>query len=334
LIKILNKISYKISDKRILVTGGLGFIGSNLCYALIEYGAQVTIFDNMDPESGANMYNIQGFKNEVKLIKADLNDYNSIVEAIKNIDIIFNCAASTSHINSMKYPLFDLDVNSKGVLNLLEAIKKTNKYVKLVHLGTTTQMGKLLKIPADENHSEFPLDIYSANKVASEKYVLIYSRTYNIDATVIRLGNVYGPRAIIKSGNYTFNNYFIGLCIQNLPITIYKPGTQIRNIMYIEDAVNSLLLAGFSKNSGGQAFIATSDDHFSIIDIAQKICDVFGGSIDLINWPNDMKNIEIGDAKYDNTKIKNILKWEQTVDIDEGLRLTKDYFSKNSKYYF
>ena len=170
----------------------------------------------------------------------------------------------------MNQPFLDLDVNSKGLLILLDCAKRFNKDVKFIHVGTSTQLGNLKYTPADEEHPEFPTDIYSANKSVSEKYAIIYSKAYGMDISVIRLSNVYGPRACINSADFTFNNYFIGLSLQNKEITIFGDGKQLRNFIYVDDAISALIMASQSEKTRGEVFFAVGDEHCSVAKIAQK----------------------------------------------------------------
>jgi len=249
------EIQTALTGRRILILGGLGFIGSNLAAFCVAAGAKVLIFDNLDPHSGGNLYNIAPIRKDVSLHFHDILDFDRLVHHITDQDIIINCAASTSHPYSMREPWIDLDVNSRGVVNILEAIRRFNAEARFIHLGTSTQLGKLVYQPADENHPEFPTDIYSANKSVSEKYVLIYAKAYKIRATVIRLANVYGPRATIRSPEFTFNNYFVGLALKNQSITVYGSGQQKRNTVYVEDAVRAIMTAATVEDTVGETLL-------------------------------------------------------------------------------
>jgi UDP-glucose 4-epimerase len=323
-----------LKGKKILITGGLGFIGSNLAHKCLELGARVTIYDSLAINSGGNIFNIEGIKDDIEIIFSDILDFNEVVHAIHDKDILFNCAASTSHPQSMHQPFLDLDVNSKGLLILLDSAKRFNKNIKFVHIGTSTQLGNLKYTPANEEHPEFPTDIYSANKSVSEKYALIYSKAYGMDITVIRLSNVYGPRACINSADFTFNNYFIGLSIQNKEITIFGDGKQLRNFLYIEDAISALIIASQSEKTKGEVFFAVGDTHCSVAEIAEKIISVFNaGSLKFISWPPDRKATEIGDAIISNEKIKKTLLWKPMFNLESGLEETRIYFAKYSNHY-
>jgi UDP-glucose 4-epimerase len=320
-------VSQTLAGKRVLITGGLGFIGSNLAHRCLALGAHVAVYDNLEPHGGGTLFNVAGIKDRLEVRFKDLLDFDGLVEQVYERDIVFNCAASTSHPFSMREPLFDLDVNSRGVVNLLEALRRFNRRARLVHVGTTTQLGPLQYEPADENHPEFPTDIYSANKTASEKYVLIYARAHGLPATVVRLSNTFGPRATIRSADFTFNNYFIGLALQDRDITVYGEGEQLRNVIYVDDAVEALLAAAMSPLSAGHTFFAVGDHHYSVSQIAAATVKAMGrGRVRHIPWPEDRKAVEIGKAVISNAKIKRMLGWTPVVSFEEGLERTRRYF--------
>lgn len=316
-----------LAGKRVLITGGLGFIGSNLAHRCLDLGAAVAIYDNLDPHGGGTLYNVHDIRDSIELHFKDLLDFDELVEQVNDRDIVFNCAASTSHPLSMREPWFDLDVNSRGVVNLLEALRRFNNKAKLVHIGTSTQLGPLQYEPADENHPEFPTDIYSANKSASEKYVLIYARAHGLPATVLRLSNVFGPRATIRSPEFTFNNYFVGLALQNKDITVWGQGEQLRNVLYVDDAVSALITAALSEASNGQTFFAVGDHHYSVADIAATTVKCMGsGTVTHIPWPPERKAVDIGKAVLSNAKIRKMLGWAPQFGLEDGLRRTCDYY--------
>lgn len=311
-----------LNGQNILITGGLGFIGSNIAHACLNLGANVTIYDCLDPHAGGNLYNIQKIENEVSIFYHDILDYAHLSEQVAKHDVIINCSASTSHPFSMREPWIDLDVNSRGVINILESVRRFNRNAKLVHIGTSTQLGKLQYQPADENHPEFPTDIYSANKSVSEKYVLIYANAYQMRTTVVRLANVFGPRASIHSPEFTFNNYFVGLALQNKDITVFGDGQQKRNVMYVNDAVSAIILASQSDSVNGQAVFAVSDNHYSLAEIATATAENIGGRVKFTEWPPERKVVDVGDAVISNSKIKKLLHWRPHYDLMSGLQKT------------
>ena len=318
-----------MKGKKVLITGGLGFIGSNLAHECVRLGAEVTIFDCLDPRSGGNLFNIEGISELVQLSYHNILDFDQVSQAVPGKDIIFSCASSTSHSFSMREPWIDSDINSKGVINLLEAVRRFNPNAKFIHLGTSTQLGKLSYQPADEKHPEFPTDIYSANKSVSEKYTLIYSKAFNIRSTVIRLSNVFGPRASIHSPEFTFNNFFIGLALQGKNITVYGDGKQIRNVLYVDDAVSAMILAAESEKSTGKVFFAVGDEHFSVSEVAEATVKHIGkGQVIFVDWPVGAQSVDVGNAVLSNKKIKALLGWLPRVNLTDGFALTKAYYEK------
>lgn len=326
--------SLQLTGKKILITGGLGFIGSNLARRCLELGAQVTVYDSLDPQSGGNMFNVADVENDLELRFHDIANFDRIAECVLGKDILFNCAASTSHPFSMKEPWVNLDVNGRGVINLLEGVRRFNPGMKFVHVGTTTQLGKLQYQPADEKHPEFPTDIYSANKSVSEKYTLIYGNAYNLPVTVVRLPNVFGPRAAIHSSDFTFNNFFVGLALQRKEITVFGDGAQLRNVLYVDDAVDALIASALTRGTDGQALFAVGDRHFSVAQIAEATVKAIGsGAVRYIPWPQSRKAIDVGDAVISNQKFKSLVAWEPRVGLDDGLVRTRDYFVPNLDKY-
>jgi UDP-glucose 4-epimerase len=315
-----------LRGRRILITGGLGFIGSNVALRCVEMGAAVTIYDVLDPRSGGNMQNVKGIEEDVEIIANDLRNFEGVSAALRHKDIVFNCAAYTSHPQSMTDPLTDIDVNCKGTIHLLEAARRFNPDVKIVHVGTSTQIGRMLLPEVSEIHPEFPLDIYSANKSASEKYTLVYESAYKLRATVVRLANNYGPRSNIRSADFGFVNYFVGLALQNRELTVFGDGTQLRNISFVSDSVEALILAALSEKSQGHVFFAVADRQFTVAEISEAITTQIGGELRFVEWPKERKAIEIGDAVISNTSIKSTLNWQPQCDLAEGLVKTREYF--------
>ena len=319
--------------KRVLITGGLGFIGSNLAHRCLELGADVTIYDCLDPRSGGNMKNVADIRHELEIVLNDVRNFEGLCETVLDQDIIFNCAAYTSHPNAMKEPFIDVDVNCKGILNLLEAMRRFASDAKLVHIGTSTQIGPMKISPIDENHPESPVDIYSANKSASEKYVLVYSHAYRMRGTVVRLANVYGPRSNIRSSDFGFMNYFIGLGLKGKDITVYGEGRQLRTISFVDDCVNALILAADSPKTDREVFFAVSEHQYSVREVAESIASEVGGNVRFIEWPKNREVIEVGDAVISNKKIRETLGWQHVTELRDGLQRTRSYFSPQLNNY-
>jgi UDP-glucose 4-epimerase len=322
-----------LNGKQVLITGGLGFIGSNVTTRMVNCGAEVKILDCLDPNGGGLLENISEVRDKVELLAWDILDFSLVAQAVSKADIVINCAASTSHPFSMREPLVDIDVNSKGVINILESIRRFRPAARLIHLGTTTQVGKALHLPITEDHPEFPLDIYSANKSVSEKYVLIYAAAHGIRGTVLRLSNVFGRKAAIHSPEFTFNNYFIGLALQGRPITVYGEGRQLRNLIYVEDVVDAVIRAIEVDDSIGRTLIVSGDAHMSVADIAKTIAERADGSVSFVPYPPDRKVSEIGDAVMSNALAKRILSWQPRTGFTEGLDAAIDFYRQHLPLY-
>jgi UDP-glucose 4-epimerase len=312
--------------EKVLVTGGLGFIGSNLVHRCLELGAAVTVYDCLDPRSGGNMRNVSDIESHIEIVLNDVRSLEGISACIRGKTMVFNCAAYTSHPLSMLEPLIDIDVNCKGTINVLEAIRRFNAAVKLVHVGTSTQVGRMHSSTVDETHPEFPRDIYSANKTVSEKYVLIYGSAHRLSTCVVRLANVYGPRSNIRNPDLGFVNYFVGLGLQGKPLTVFGDGRQLRNLSYVEDVTDALVLAAQSKSTGGEVLFAVSDQQYSVAEIARAIVANVGGEVRFVDWPSERQAMEVGDAVISNAKIRAMLGWAPQCDLASGLARTAEYF--------
>jgi UDP-glucose 4-epimerase len=327
-------VSDRLRGKRVLVTGGLGFIGSNVVHRCLELGASVTVYDMLDPRSGGNMENVRAIEKDIRIELNDIRSFEGVSAVIRGHDVLINCAAYTSHPNSMKEPLIDIDVNCKGVINILEAVRRFNRDCRLVHVGTSTQIGRMVFNPVTETHPEFPLDIYSANKSASEKYVLVYGQAYGLKAVSIRLANVFGPRSNIRSADFGFMNFFIGLGLQHKTITVFGEGKQLRTITYVDDIVEALICAALDDAAINETFFAVGDRQYSVAEIGEAIVEVIGGRMQYVEWPRDREVIEVGDAIISNEKIRRVLKWQAKVDLHTGLERTREYFKDRLEPYF
>jgi UDP-glucose 4-epimerase len=316
-----------LKGRRVLITGGLGFIGSNLAHACHARGADVTLYDCLDPNSGGNPANIAEIREDVRILRDDIRNQEGLCGAVPGHDIVFHCAAYTSHPHSMKEPHVDVDVNCKGTLNLLEALRRFNPGARLVHVGTSTQTGPMLRDPIDENHPEFPSDIYSANKSVSEKYVLVYGRAYGLRATVVRLSNTYGPRSNIRNPDLGFMNYFVGLALQGRELRVFGDGGQARTVVYVADAVDSLIRAAVSPRAEGRVYFAAGNERRTVAEIARGIAEVMGGTVRFVDWPANRGAIEIGDALIDSRRIREELGASFPTNLGDGLARTREYFA-------
>lgn len=318
----------------IVITGGAGFIGSNTAIALQKLGLKVTIIDNFDEQAGANYLNIIDIKDKIVLRELNILS-DDISKDLKKADLIINCAAISSHSLSQKYPKENLQINTNAVLNILDFLRQHNKKCKFIQIGTTTQYGPLLSEPADENHREMPLDIYSANKSLAEKFCLIYQNSYDIDVICLRLSNTYGPRARIDSNLFTFNNYFIGLGLRKESIKVFGSGEQLRNSIYVEDIVDAIIELIQTEKAYGNIFNVVGDDHHSIYNIAQLTASIFNSNYELCEWPLAAKKTDVGNAVFSNKKLRSFISWKATTSLSDGLEKSKEFFDAHlSNYIF
>lgn len=321
-------------NKNILITGGLGFIGSNLAIKLVNFGAKVTILDALIPNFGGNKFNIYPVKKNVKIIIGDMRDIKLTNKIVNDQEIIFNLAGTLSHIDSMTNPFEDLDINCRAQLTLLESCRKFNPKTKIIFAGTRNQYGKALYLPIDEKHIQEPTDINGIHSVASEKYHLLYHRIYKIKTVSIRMTNTFGPRHQMKHSKQGVLNWFIRVLIDNKSIKLFGDGSQIRDTNYVDDVIDALLIAAKSKKSNGQIY-NLGGEPITLKEFVEKIIKILGvGKYKLVKFPKDRKSIEIGNYVADVKKINNELGWFAKTSIDEGLRKTIDYYIKNKKYYW
>lgn len=330
-----NFISDFLKNKKILITGGLGFIGSNLAIKLSEYGSKIILVDSMIPEYGGNLFNITKIKDKVNINFSDVRDEYSMNFLIRDVDVMFNFAGQVSHIDSMNNPYIDLEINTKSQISILEACRKYNPKIKIVFASTRQIYGKPEYLPVDEKHPLSPIDINGVNKLAGEWYHAIYHNVYGIKTVCLRLTNTYGPRLLVKHNRQGFIGWFIRRVIEGKEIEIYGDGKQLRDLNYIDDCIQALLISACDDSLNGQIFNLGNHPPITLENIAKLIIKINGsGSYRFVSFSEENKKIDIGHyyASYD--KFKNMTGWEPKISYEEGLAKTWLFYKENKEYYW
>lgn len=321
--------------KQVMITGGLGFIGSNLAHRLVDYGADVLIVDSLIPDYGGNLFNVEGIRDRVQVNIADVRDVNGMSYLVLGQDYIFNLAGQVSHIDSMNDPYTDLEINCRSQLSLLEACRRNNPSVKVVYASTRQVYGVPDYLPVDEKHLLHPTDVNGINKMAGEWYHILYSNVYGVRATSLRLTNTYGPRQLMKHSRQGFIGWFIRLAVEGEEISVYGDGKQLRDLNYVDDVVEALLLAGAKDNVNGQVYNLGGQAPISLLQIVELLLELCPeASYRLVPFPPDKKRIDIGDYYGDYSKIRAALGWEPRVSIREGLSRTVDFYRQHKERYW
>lgn len=320
--------------KKCLVLGGLGFIGSNLAIRLVSLGADVVICDSMIDDYGGNLFNIEPVKDKVTVNISDVRDMSSMHYIVRNVDYIFNLAGQVSHLESMRDPFTDLEINVKAQLSIMEACRRFNPETRVVFASTRQIYGKADKLPVDEKTLLKPIDVNGVNKMAGEWYHILYNNVYGIRTCSLRLTNTYGPRQLIKHNLQGFIGVFIRQAILGEEIKLFGGGGQKRDFTYIDDVVDAFLLTASSDCASGNIFNLGGIRPYSLNEFTDILLDVAGGGkATEIPFPDDRKRIDIGDAYSDYSLIREKLGWQPKVDLREGLTATLEYFKQNLKYY-
>jgi UDP-glucose 4-epimerase len=321
-------------DKNILITGGLGFIGSNLARRLVKDGAKVTIVDSLIPEYGGNPHNLNYVKDQIEINITDVRDSISMDQFIPDQDFLFNLAGQTSHLDSMENPFTDLDINAKAQLSILEACRKHNPDIRIVFASTRQIYGKPQYLPVDEKHPWHPVDVNGVNKMAGEWYHIVYNDVYGIPASVLRLTNTYGPRMRIKDARQTFLGIWIRNLLEGKLIQVFGDGRQRRDYNYVDDVVDALLLAATRHEARGKIFNLGAPDPLSLEDTAKLMCEqIEGANYEKIPFPEDRKAIDVGDFVCDYQAFQSTFGWEPKVNFREGISKSIEYFQENLAHY-
>jgi UDP-glucose 4-epimerase len=313
--------------RRVMITGGLGFIGSNLAIRLAALGAEVLLVDSLIPGSGGNLANIEPVKDRVRLNVADIRQASTMNYLVRGQDVIFNLAGQVSHIDSMRDPQTDLEVNCRAQLTLLEACRHHNPGTKVVFAGTRQVYGRPDHLPVTEDHLVRPTDVNGINKVAGEYYHLVYNNVFGVRACSLRLTNVYGPRQLIRHNRQGFIGWFVRLALDGGEIQVFGDGSQIRDFVHVDDAVDAFLRAGATDSVNGEVFNVGGDEPTSHADLVRLLVELSGrGTCRFVEWPAEKKAIDIGSFYADSSRFRARTGWAPAVGLREGLAATLDYY--------
>jgi UDP-glucose 4-epimerase len=319
--------------RNVLITGGLGFIGSNLARRLLNLGANVLIVDSLIPEYGGNLANVADIQDKLTINVSDVRDEHSLKYLIQGQDYLFNLAGQTSHLDSMHDPYTDLEINCRAQLSILEACRKYNPGIRTVFTSTRQLYGKPDYLPVDENHLLRPVDVNGINKMAGEWYHILYNNVYHLKASALRLTNTYGPGMRIKDSRQTFLGIWIRLLVEGKPFEVWG-GEQLRDYTYVDDVVDAILLSATNDEAIGQIFNLGGDCIISLKDTAEVMLKANGGGEYTIReFPAERKRIDIGDYYSDYTLISKKLGWEPKVSLEEGLRKTIAFYKERLEQY-
>jgi UDP-glucose 4-epimerase len=330
----MSSLNATYQGRRVMITGGLGFIGSNLARALVDLGADVLLVDSLIPDYGGNLFNVAGIEARVRVNIADIRQQSTMDWLVRDREVIFNLAGQVSHIDSIRDPQTDLDINCRAQLTLLEACRRHNPGVKVVYAGTRQVYGKAASLPVNEEHLVRPTDINGVNKAAGEYYHLVYNNVFNVRACSLRLTNVYGPRQLVKHNRQGFIGWFIRLAVENREIQVYGDGSQVRDLVYVDDAVDAFLRAGASDAVNGDVFNvggAEPISHRALVEMLIEIANA--GSMRLVPWPQDKKAIDIGSFYSDSSRFRTTTGWTPQIALRDGLRRSVDFYRQHLTHY-
>jgi len=320
--------------RRVLITGGLGFIGSNLAHRLVDLGAEVLLVDSLIPDYGGNLQNIAGLESRVRVNIADVRQASTMNYLVQGQDVIFNLAGQVSHIDSMRDPHTDLEINCRSQLTILEACRHHNPGVTVVYASTRQIYGRPDSLPVTEQHLVRPTDINGINKAAGEYYHLVYNNVFGVRACALRLTNIYGPRQLLKHNRQGFIGWFVRCILEDQEVQVFGDGSQLRDFVYVDDAVEAFLAAGVCEAVNGQALNVGGDAPISHRDLVELMITVAGsGRVRYVDWPAEKKAIDIGSIYSDASRFSALTGWAPRVALADGLQRTFDYYRSRLAHY-
>jgi UDP-glucose 4-epimerase len=322
------------TGKRVLITGGLGFIGSNLAIRLVAEGAEVAIVDSSVAGCGANLHNLAPVRDRVRLIPAGICEAESFREDLAGAEIIFNLAGEISHTHSMQFPERDLQINAVAQLQFLLACRQHAPGRRIVYASTRQLYGTPLYLPVDESHPVNPIDFNGVHKFAASNYHLLMSRSGEIDGITLRLTNVYGPRMALNIPCQGFLSNFMRRLLLGQTVEIYGDGNQLRDPIYVDDAVDAFLRAGAIEHPPSRIYNVGGPEALSLSEVARAAVAAAGAPDPVYRpFPEHQKKIDIGSYYTDTTRIRTDMGWVPSVRFDDGIRRTIEYYRRELSRY-
>jgi UDP-glucose 4-epimerase len=332
---MVNLYEKAFDGKRVLVTGGLGFIGSNLTVRLVELGAKVTVVDNMLPRLGGNLFNVKAVADAIHINFSDVRDEHSMDYLVKGQEIIFHLAGQVNHVDSIRNPIQDLDINCRGTLVLLESCRKYNREVKIVFAGTRGEYGSSVTLPVGEDHPTNPKGIYAVTNLTAEKMILVYDDVHKIPGSCLRITNTYGPRHQMAHDEYGVLNWFVRKAIEDETIPVFGDGRILRDFLFVDDLVDCFFQVATGEAAYGEVFNVGSGIPISFIELAKKIVKIAGtGKVAFTEFTQERKEVEPGDYYTDISKIRRVIGWVPRTDLDDGLRKAIEFYREYKKEYW
>jgi nucleoside-diphosphate-sugar epimerase len=320
--------------KKVVITGGLGFLGSNLAHKLVAYGAKVTILDNLDPLYGGNPFNVEEIRDKLEVVIGDVLDESLLEPLLMDCDVVFHFAAQVSYIDSLNIPFRDLDLNAKATLLILELIRKHKQPTKVVFSSSRMVIGKSNDLMVNESAPTNPLTLYAIHKLTSEKYLLMYHQDFGVPVIIFRITNPYGIRQQLKHNKYSLVGWFIRVAMENKPITIFGEGKQLRDYIYVDDIVDAFLQATANPKSSGEIINLGSGYSREFCEMVESIVKIVGsGEIKYVEWPVNYERIETGNFQVDISKLKSLTGWSPKFTLEEGIQLTYEYYRSRLVHY-
>jgi UDP-glucose 4-epimerase len=326
-------LAERYAGKRVLVTGGLGFIGSNLALALAQHGAEVTLLDALLPAYGGQLLNVEPIRDRVRISLSDLRDADRLRDVVAGQEMIFALAGQMSHLRSMRDPVTDLEINCHSQLSLLECCRAVNPEAALVLASTRQVYGRPQYLPVDEAHPTLPVDVNGVHKLAAEMYYRLYWQVHGLRTVTLRLTNTYGPRMDLSSPDKGVLGVFLRQALTGETLRVYGSGEQRRDFTYVDDVVEALLLAGICEQVTGKAFNLGHPQPYSLLAFARLLQTLTGCRYECIPFPEDQRAIDIGDYWGDFSRFHTLTGWNPAVNLGDGLQRTVAFFRAHAEHY-